>query len=93
VSRCEPSDVDYKFAEYAIDAHYAIYEQTGIFPFTRDLEKIADDLRKLREEKTGIRCGSTAADRFLSRLKKARKQHEKVCDASATGFDNGASFG
>lgn len=91
MSRREPSDVDYKFAEYAIDAHYAIYEETGNFPFTRDLEKIADDLRKLREEKTGIPRGSIAAERFLSRLKKARKQHEKVCDASATGFDNGTS--
>jgi len=93
VSRCEPSDLDYKFAEYAIDAHYAIYEETGNFPFTRDLEKIADDLRKLREEKTGIAHASLAAERFLSRLKKARKQHEKVCDASATGFGNGSSFG
>lgn len=93
MSRCEPSDLDYKFAEYAIDAHYAIYEETGNFPFTRDLEKIADDLRKLREEKTGISVGSLAAERFLARLKKARKQHEKVCDASATGYVNGSSFG
>lgn len=91
MSRCEPSDLDYKFAEYAIDAHYAIYEETGNFPFTRDLEKIADDLRKLREEKTGIPCGNRAAERFLARLKKARNQHEKVCDASATGYGNGAS--
>lgn len=93
MSRCEPSDLDYKFAEYAIDAHYAIYEETGNFPFTRDLEKIADELRKLREEKTGIASGSIAAERFLARLKKARKQHEKVCDASATGFVNGSSVG
>jgi hypothetical protein len=73
VSRCEPSDLDYKFAEYAIDAHYAIYEETGNFPFTRDLERIADDLRKLREEKTGISRGSLAAERFLSRLKKSKE--------------------
>ena len=85
MSRCEPSDVDYKFAEYAIDAHYAIYEETGNFPFTRDLEKIADELRKLREEKTGIPRGSIAAERFLARLKKARKQHGKVSDARKRG--------
>ena len=91
MSRCEPSDTDYKFAEYAIDAHYAIYEETGIFPFSRDLEKIADELRKLREEKTGIPAGTIAADRFLARLKKARKQHEKACDASLTGCDDGSS--
>lgn len=80
MNRLEPSDLDYKFAEYAIDAHYAIYEETGNFPFARDLEKISDELRKIREEKTGISCGNRAAERFLTRLKKAREQHEKVCD-------------
>jgi hypothetical protein len=27
----------------------------------------------------------------LSRLKKARKQHEKVCDSGVTGFDDRTS--
>lgn len=66
----EPTDTDYKFAEWAIDAHYAIYEETGLFPFTRDLERIANELRKLREEKTGIRTRSLASERFMRRWRK-----------------------
>ena len=69
----EPTDNDYKFAEWAIDAHYAIYEQTGEFPFTRALEKLTYDFRKIREERTGIPAGSVACERFIDRLAKSKE--------------------
>lgn len=69
----EPTDNDYKFAEWAIDAHYAIYEQTGKFPFTRALEKITQDVRKIREERTGLSAGSMVCERFINRLAKSKE--------------------
>ena len=72
----EPTDTDYKFAEWAIEAHLAIYEQTGVFPFTRQLERLTDDIRKIREEHTGIRTGSLAGDRFMQRLRKSKEAAE-----------------
>lgn len=69
----EPSDWDYKFAEMAIESHYAIYEQTGKFPFTRALEKITQDVRKIRQERTGLPAGSMACERFINRLAKSKE--------------------
>lgn len=70
----EPTDFDYKFAEMAIDAQYAIYEETGQFPWSRQLERLADDLRRIREEKTGLPIGSLASERFVNNLKKRKGQ-------------------
>lgn len=72
----EPSDWDYKFAEMAIDAHFAIYEETGVFPFGRQLERLTDDIRKIRQEQTGIPTRSLAGERFNERLGK-RKENAK----------------
>lgn len=69
----EPTDNDYKFAEWAIDAHYAIYEQTGEFPFTRALQKLTQDVRKIREQRTGLSAGSMARERFINRLAKSKE--------------------
>lgn len=69
----EPSDTDYKFAEWAIEAHFAIYEETGKIPWSRELERLTDDIRKLREERTGIHVGSLASERFAKRLRKSKE--------------------
>lgn len=69
----QPTDNDYKFAEWAIEAHYAMYEQTGEFPFRRALEKLTQDVRKIREERTGLPAGSMACERFINRLAKSKE--------------------
>lgn len=69
----EPSDWDYKFAEMAIDAHYAIYEQTGIFPFARQLERLTDEIRKIRQERTGLPTRTLAGERLIERFGKSKE--------------------
>jgi hypothetical protein len=69
----EPSEYDYKFAEMAIDAQYAIYEETGKFPFQRQLERLTDDIRKIRQEQAGIPTSSLASERLIERLRKRKE--------------------
>jgi hypothetical protein len=45
-----PSDFDYKFAEQTIDAYQAIYERTGEFMPRTQLERIADEIKKMGKE-------------------------------------------
>lgn len=68
----EPSDADYKFAEWAIEAHYAIYEQTGKMPFQKELERLTNDIRKIRQERTGVYVGTLASERLAKRFAKSK---------------------
>jgi hypothetical protein len=57
-----PSDFDYKFAELTIDAHQAIYEQTGELMSKTQLERIAGEIKKMGKELgTGAAMGLIAA--------------------------------
>lgn len=44
-----PTDFDYKFAEQTIDAYQAIYEQSGEFIPETQLNRIAREIKKMRE--------------------------------------------
>lgn len=57
-----PSDFDYKFAELTIDAYQAIYETEGKFMPKTQLERIADELKKMGKQLgTGAAMGLIAA--------------------------------
>jgi hypothetical protein len=45
-----PTDFDYKFAEMTIDAYQAIYERTGEFMPETQLNRIAREIKKMRED-------------------------------------------
>ena len=44
-----PTDFDYKFAEHTIDAYQAIYERTGESMPETQLKRIAQEIKKMRE--------------------------------------------
>lgn len=57
-----PSDFDLKFAEQTIEAYQAIYERTGEFMPETQLERIADEIKKMGKQlATGAAMGLIAA--------------------------------